>query len=364
MALHDALRERALANFELLLEWWKIDYRKITNVEYDLLAVWRADKNFGSCRFNVDKGRGADFAGVSFTQESISKFGDGFTSDDFASFTDSGQAKIGFDIIGLCQRVYRCNTYQDAIRYLNDDLRALTQDVNFINPTKEAIERRQKEQERKKKQREQWAKDIWNSASYHSLKGSLGEKYLNSRGLFKLDKNIRFHPSIQYAPTKTNYPALLFPIQASPTGEIQGIHRIFLSSDGTKAKVENPKMALANVKGGAIWFGEPSEELWIAEGPENSLTCLEIGASFVACGIYSSNIPNIEVPRGVTKIIVVPDPDPAGIKFTEDFITKNKLYLDLGTFTICKFDIPAILKPNNKFADINDIHMGKLHGRH
>lgn len=354
---HDALREKALANFDLLLEFWKVDYKKITQHEYDLLATWRKDKNFGSCRFNTFKGRGADFAGNSFSKEDFKLFGSGFDENDFSGFSSEGQAKIGFDIIGLCQRLYHCNTYQDAIKYLGDDLRALARDKDIIQPTEELIKERKEREEKNKQRILAYARDLWESAKYHSLKRSIGEKYLNSRGIYKLDKNIRFHPSIQYTPLKTSYPALLFKVQRNPDDDIQAIHRIYLEPSGIKAKVDNPKMALSNVKGGAIWLGEKSSTLYVSEGPENALTCLEMGASFAACTVFSSNFHNLEIPSNVTKLILVPDPDPAGMKAIEKFIEAKRSLCSISNLKIEVLNMPIIKKSNGKYKDINEIYV-------
>lgn len=360
---YDALREKALANFELLLEFWKVDFKKITENEYDLLATWRKDQNFGSCRFNIAKGIGSDFANIGITKEDIKLFGTGFDENDFSGFSpDEGATKSSFDIVGLCQRLYRCRTYQDALKYLDDDLRALARDKDIIVPTEERIKARLEKEQKNKQRILNYARDLWESAKYNSLKGSIGEKYLNSRGIFKLDKNIRFHPSIQYGPLRVNYPALLFKVQKTPEGEIQAIHRIYLDSSGTKAKVDNPKMALASVKGAAIWFGEPSSVLYVAEGPENALTCFEMGANFVACTVSSSNLHNLEIPSNVRRLILVPDPDPAGLKSMDKFIEEKRKLCSMYDLKIGLLNIPMIKNANGKYYDLNDIYMGKFNG--
>jgi hypothetical protein len=355
---YDALKERSLANFELLLDFWKVDYKKITEREYDILAFWRKDKNFGSCRFNIDKGRGADFASSSFSQEDFKLFGTGFDENDFSGFSDEGSSKAGFDIIGLCQRVYRCNTYQDAAKYLNDDLRTLAREKDIIIPSEERIKEKQLKQEKEKKRILEYAKDLWESAKYNSLSGSLGEKYLNSRGIYKLDKNIRFHPCIRYTPDKTYYPALLFKVQSTPESDIQALHRIYLSQDGKKADIPNPKMILSTLRGNAIWFGEKCDILYIAEGPENALTCIEMGAKFSVSTISSENFSNIVIPEYVNKLILVPDPDPAGLKSIIKLRHEKEALCKIRGLKIEQLDLPLIKKSNGKYKDINDIHLG------
>ena len=45
---YDQLREKALANFELLLNHWGIEFQLIGEHEYDFLNPTRQDDNFGA----------------------------------------------------------------------------------------------------------------------------------------------------------------------------------------------------------------------------------------------------------------------------------------------------------------------------
>lgn len=311
--LYDALKEKALANFELLLNHWKLQYTRIGAQEYDIIATWRADKNFGGCRFNIEKGRGADFAGSYLTDENISKFGIGFTADDFVGISEQGQGKIGFDIVGLCQRLYHLNSYKDGTKYLDDDLRKISLTQHIIQPAYDAADRRREDLEKKKKKILKYATDLWESSKYHKFEGSIGEKYLNNRYIHQVKEQcIRFIPSLTHSPTKQQFPALIFKVQQTPTSPLTAIHRIYLTSEGKKANIDNPKMALASIQGSGIWFGIPGEVLFLTEGPENALTLRDFGAEFVVSSIYASNMPNIAIPKEVKKIIILSDEDNAG----------------------------------------------------
>lgn len=357
--LHDTLREKALANFDLLLEYWKVNYKKITENEYDILATWRNDVNFGSCRFNIEKGVGADFAGTYLTEKDYKLIGTGFTKDDFSGFSQEGQAKQAFDIIGLCQRIYNCNEYNSAVKYLRTDLKELELNGGIINVTEEQAKAREAQRKLKEAKKVDYAKDLWESAKYHTLEGSVGEKYLHSRGLHVREPTIRFHLSIQHAPTKKTYPALLFKVQEHPEGELKAIHRIYLSEEGTKAPIETPKMVLAKVKGCCIWFGKPNSILYITEGPENALTLREMNRPFVACAIYASNLPHIQIPPYVKEVIICPDPDIAGQQFSEKLYTNLEGLIKIG-LKVKFFILPSIKKSNGKFADLNDHITGNL----
>lgn len=342
----DELREKALANFETLLDYCKIEYRKVTEHEYDILATWREDKNFGSVRFNTEKNRGADFAGGSLLHEDYSRLGIGFDKEDFSGFTKEGQAaKIGFDVIGLFQRIFRCDTYKQTSEALGNIFTKIP-DGKLYNPTIDSAARRQQDQKAKEQKYQKLANDLWESSKYHKWEGSIGELYLNKRGIFLREKNIRFHPSIQYGTQGTKYPALLFKVQKAPDGPLVAIHRIFLDQSGTKAKLDNPKMALAPVKGAGIWFGEPSSILNIAEGPENALTLREWGAKFTVSSIFSTNLHNLTIPKCVKEIIIYPDTDKAGMAALE---RAKHTYTSLG---LEKIEGRVISLPG---VDLNDL---------
>lgn len=354
MAKYDALREKALANFELLINFWKLEYKKVLEYEYDILATWRPDNNYGSVRFNTNKGRGADFAGDRLTETDAIKLGDGFDFNDFVGYTEQGQSKIGFDIIGLCQRVYHTNTYQAAAEQLGSDLRDISRRPEFINITREAIERRLNEAAERAKKIKQAAIDLWGSSGYHKVVGSPGEKYLISRGITIWDKNIRVHPSITYGPLKKSFPALLFKVQESTDSHLQAIHRIFLTPDGKKADVDEPKMALASIKGAGIWFGQPGKTLYVAEGPENALTLRQIGANFVLCTVFSTNFHTFKLPPYVERLVLAPDPDPAGDLAVEKLLNR---FANVP-IKIEMAPVEKKRKKDGKWADLNDIYLG------
>src|SRR4029077_15322467 len=270
------------------------------------------------------------------------------------------QSKVGFDVIGLSQRLYRLNSYKEAAEYLTNDLRTIVGSEKYINPASDAAERRKKELAEKAEKIRKYANDLWESSKYHPLEGSVGQTYLETRKVYIQEKNIRFHPHIVYSPTRQNFPAILFKVQTSYEGPLVAIHRIFLNFDGKrKADVENPKMALASIKGAGIWFGELDSTLHIAEGPENALTLRVMGAKFVWCGIFSSNVANLKPPGQVKKLIIAADPDPAGQNSYNKLLKNLDASAKLG-LVIDKLHIDPIKKPNGKYADLNDIWLSML----
>lgn len=311
MAKHDQLREKGLANFESLLTLWGIEYKKLTEVEYDFLSPTRSDRNFGACRFNTYKGRGADFASSTITEQDCKLLGIGFSPNDFSGYSNGEYRKSGFDIIGLVQRVHNCNTYNDAAGYLSNDLKKIAEQGVIVTPAKDAAEKRRLEQAAQLQKKIELSQRLWHTAK--ELKGSKGEVYLDCRGIHPKETSIRINPWLKHT-SGIRYPTLLFKAQKSPDGPIVAIHRIFLSENGeTKAPVDDPKMALGAIKGAGIWFGNPSSILIIAEGPENALIYREANHSFVVSTVYSTNYHNLTIPKYVKTVILAPDEDKAGM---------------------------------------------------
>jgi DNA primase len=91
------------------------------------------------------------------------------------------------------------------------------------------------------------------------------------------------------------------------------VHRVFIKQDGSgKADIPNPKKALGDKQGNAIWFGTPGPTLYVAEGPESALSVRALGYSFVACTIDAGNMASLEVPEYVKSVVIIPDNDSAG----------------------------------------------------
>lgn len=354
MRKFDMLRETALANLEVLFDFWGVEYAKINANEYDLIATWRQDSSFGAVRFNSFKGRGSDFAGVSFTERDYKLIGNGFTKDDFSGIGSETNTSKGFDIIGLCAKLYNCDTYKAAADRLATDLHTISRRTEIKRPDDEAVTRRDRLMAEQNKYMIEAAQKAWNACRKIPFEFSKGDVYLTHRGLpyvAQRETNVRFHPKVINKELGRALPALLFKVQTQPLGPLVAVHRIYLSDDGfDKAEVSNPKMAMARIKGAGIWFGTPGPKLCIAEGPENALSIRELGFDFVVSTINATNFANLTIPEYVTDVVLFPDPDPAGVANTHKAVEE---YTRQGKKVDVKFPPEKVV--NNKLLDWNDI---------
>ena len=119
--------------------------------------------------------------------------------------------------------------------------------------------------------------------------GSIVAVYLASRGLAGLEASpaLRFGPSIGHPQGGPRLPAMLAQI-VDVAGDMTGLHRTYLRSDGAgKADVEPAKASLGVVWGGAIRLHahDPNRPLVIGEGIESSASAgILLQSARLGCG--------------------------------------------------------------------------------
>lgn len=325
MVKYGDLREKAIANFELLLEHWKLDYKQISPVEYDFLNPTRQDKRHGACRFNIEKCVGADFAGERFIQADFQRVGVGFDRDDFINTGETGATDWGFDIIGLCQRLHGCSSYKEAAKLLRVHLRTIAEQHKLNKADPQAATKRAHKIATENLKKVKKAINTWDICQ--DITNTVAEKYLHYRQIFlkEAELSLKFHPRIKNAETRKFLPAMLFKVEKAPNDGLVAIHRIYIRPDGKgKADVSNPKMALGSIKGAGIWFGEPDKMLAVIEGPENALAMRSRGVKFAVSTISAVNMPNITIPGYVETVLILGDPDKAGEKAVAKAIVAYK----------------------------------------
>ena len=120
---------------------------------------------------------------------------------------------------------------------------------------------------------------LWRRAP--SIEGTLGARYLRSRGLdpdrFDLEA-LRFSSMQWHWPSRSTWPALLALVSTHEGRELS-VHQTFLSLDGAgKAAIEKARLYRAGlpIAGGGVWFGKakPKGEFVIAEGIETTLASM------------------------------------------------------------------------------------------
>lgn len=148
--------------------------------------------------------------------------------------------------------------------------------------------------------------------------GTLAETYLRTRGLSDLSCTgcLRFHPRCwrrpDIGPTET-HPALIAAV-TDLGGRITGVHRTWLSADGTtKAPIDPPRKAMGDLLGHAVRFGGVDDVLAAGEGIETVLSLRQALPLLPAIAALSAaHLAAVRLPATVRRLYVLCDRDPAG----------------------------------------------------
>lgn len=153
------------------------------------------------------------------------------------------------------------------------------------------------------------AQAIWDASQ--PISGTLAQLYLNKRGIV-LDQYpdvLRFHPWLPY-PGGARIHALICRVD-DVSGQLAGIWRVYLASDGGKAGVPSPKLGLGPAGGGAVRIGGMGRKIAIAEGIESALGFWLLTDRRTPCwaALSTSGLVGFEAPLGVEHVVIVPDGD-------------------------------------------------------
>ena len=147
-------------------------------------------------------------------------------------------------------------------------------------------------------------------------------RYLERRGLSPADAaGLRYHPAawVQVAGEMRKLPALLAPVRVAD-GTLEAVHRIFLSPDGSPAKIDGHKRTLGSPGRGGVWFGDPetASRGVICEGVEDALAVLRVLTPeekrevAVVASVSAGRVARVDFPGSVREVVLVQDRDAAG----------------------------------------------------
>ena len=162
----------------------------------------------------------------------------------------------------------------------------------------------------------QAAKDIWRGSV--PVHGTIAELYLASRGIVgPVPGTLRFARAPAWIDGDTGQrrnfrPALIAACQ-DVDGHIIGIQRTFLAPGGRKSSMRSPRLSLGQIRGGALRFGPESADVMLVEGVEDGLSLqrMFVGATVWAT-LGAGNLPHVELPNGVKRVILAGDNDGPG----------------------------------------------------
>jgi len=151
------------------------------------------------------------------------------------------------------------------------------------------------------------ARRLWEAAQ--DARSSPVIAYLAGRGL-TIDTlpSLRWAPSCPH-PSGVRLPAMVARIE-SIDGELIGIHRTFLRSDGaSKADIEPQKAMLGRSAGGAVRLAPAAEMLTVGEGIETCLAAMQATGMPAWAALSTSGLVRLVLPAEVRTVVIIADHD-------------------------------------------------------
>ena len=212
----------------------------------------------------------------------------------------------GGDLFDLIRRERKVG-FKEALAIARQ-LVSYAADVQLMPPIpnrKQAIDREQRHQGARDAHR-LWAETV-------DLRGTLGERYLTSRGIVVLPRDIgevlRFHPRGRFGPTRS--PMLVALYRDIQTNEPRGVHRTALSPNGEKIE----RKCLGPKAGAAIKLTadeEVTQGLTIGEGVETTLSAMMLGLTPAWALGDAGAIGTFPVLAGIDGLTILVDHDASG----------------------------------------------------
>jgi hypothetical protein len=181
---------------------------------------------------------------------------------------------------------------------------------------------REAEEESYRAERQETATEIFAKAV--PISGTPAERYLLNRGLpvppMGWPDCLRFAPSLYHELERKRFPSLVARVDDC-TGELTAVWRIYITEDGCKQPIENPKLGLGTAQGGAVRLGGVAGKICVSEGVESAI------AVWALCGfrwpswsvLSTSGMRGFDPPFMIDRVDVYPDSDFPLRKHGEDY---------------------------------------------
>lgn len=147
------------------------------------------------------------------------------------------------------------------------------------------------------------ARTLWQKSV--ALEGTPAEAYLEARRLYTQTPELRFNAQTVIGKGKDRrmLPAMIAAVR-NELGLV-AVHRTFLDpSDILRRPFRKPKLALGLLGTGSVRFGEPAEELGLAEGIEDALSALDWFDMPVWAVLGAERYAHVGIPAHVRRIVV------------------------------------------------------------
>lgn len=165
--------------------------------------------------------------------------------------------------------------------------------------------------------------------------------------------DLREHPGLKHGPSGQTFPAMLSILRfADGTGA--GVHRTYLTAEGTKAPVEPVRMMMpapAPLAGSAIRLGPCANRIGIAEGLETAICAGKLFGLPVWSAVSANLLMDWEPPEMVRSVVIFGDND-------QSFTGQAAAYELARRLRVKELDVEVQI-PSTLGQDWNDVWVGQ-----
>jgi putative DNA primase/helicase len=152
-------------------------------------------------------------------------------------------------------------------------------------------------------------RQMWRAAR-PVTRGDPVDLYLRGRGLdlATVPRSLRFHPDCRWNPERS-FPAMLAVIEGTDGHAL--LHRTFLTADGHKAPVDDPRRMMPGKfpLSGAVRLAPPGPVMGIAEGIETALAASALNGIPVWSAVNVIGLGKFDPPDECRKLVIFGDND-------------------------------------------------------
>ena len=176
------------------------------------------------------------------------------------------------------------------------------------------------------------ARRLW--AMGTPIAGTLGERYLNARGLTGLGElpYLRFHPSCFFwredhprSEPPERWPALLAKV-SDAEGRLTGLHRTWLDPESAaKAPIDPPRKAMGHLLGNGVRIGAATSVVAAGEGLETMLSLHRALPGLpVVAALSANHLAALRLPDKIQRLYIAVDADPAGLAAADELANRAR----------------------------------------
>jgi putative DNA primase/helicase len=195
---------------------------------------------------------------------------------------------------------------------------------------------------------------LWRSSKAIEANDPVG-RYLGRRvGLTCFPTCLRTASNLHYQSDRSSFHPAMIAMVTAPDGAPSSVHRTYLTADGRKASVDEPRRMMPGTiaKGSAVRLAPPMGVLGIAEGIETALSASALFAVPCWAAVNAGMLAAWQPPPEVKRILIFGDNDPGYAGQAAAYALARRLASDK-----CALEVHVPADPG---ADWNDVHRLQL----